>query len=96
MTKTYELMVLVRPDFDVSDTKKATELVKKLVGDERAILKDVTNLGKKQLAYPIQKLTEAVYLVATVHANSLTVGDLQKRAALGGDVVRFLLTVKEG
>ncbi len=89
-------MVLARPDFDGNDTKKATELIKKLVGDERATIKDVTSLGKRQLAYPIQKLTEAVYLVATVEANSLTVGNLQKRAALGGDVVRFLLTVKEG
>jgi len=93
MIRTYELMLVVRPDFPVDDTKKRDELIGKIV--KGATIKDVTVLGKKHLAYPIRKQTEGIYLLIHVKGDSLKIGDIQKEAKFGADVIRFLLTQKE-
>lgn len=91
MTRQYELMVVFHPTVDASDAKKLEEGVKKLVGDS-ATLSDVKLLGKKSLAYPIQKQTEGVYVLATLTAEALHVSDIEKRTKVGAEVLRYLLT----
>jgi len=92
MKRTYELMVIAKSDFPVEDTKKRDELLLKLV--KGAELKEVTVLGKKELAYPIKKQKEGIYIVATLTGSSLKVSDLEAESKLGSDVIRFLLTAK--
>ncbi len=93
MIRAYELMVVVRSDVEGSD-KKHQEIVKKLLGDGVTI-KEVKSLGKKQLAYPIKKQTEAVYLLADVEAEALKLDEINKRSKLDDEILRFLLTLKE-
>lgn len=93
--KRYELLLVAHPDFPGSDTRKVSELVKKTVGEDGVVVKSVSVLGKKTLAYPIKKLTEGIYFVVELEANSIDVAKLQKQANLGNNVIRFLLTVKE-
>ena len=90
MMRQYELMVLLKSDFDGENSKKREEIVKKLLGDS-ATLKEVTSLGKKQLAYPIIKETEAIYLLANVSSEGLKLEDINKRAKLDEQILRFLL-----
>lgn len=89
----YELMVVFAPTVDEKDANKLEESVGKLLGDG-ATVSGVTILGKKFLAYPIQKQTEGVYVLATVAAEALRVSDIEKRTRVGTDVLRYLLTVK--
>ncbi|MBI5620372.1 30S ribosomal protein S6 [Candidatus Gottesmanbacteria bacterium] len=90
--QTYELMLIVRPDVEVSD-KKAEELVAKLVGNVGAVVSGVSVWGKKKLAYPIKKHLEGTYVLATV-TGTVKSGDLEKEIRMGEDIVRFMLTVK--
>ena len=94
MTRQYELMVVFAPTVDEKETKKFEKGVRKLLGDG-ATVSDVKLLGKKSLAYPIQKQTEGVYVLASVSADGLRVGDIEKRAKVGTDVLRYLLTAKQ-
>jgi ribosomal protein S6 len=87
-------MLVVRPDFPVEDTKKRDDLIAKLIKD--ATILDITVLGKKQLAYPIRKQTEGIYILLHIQGDSIKTGTVQKEAKLGTDVIRFLLIQKEG
>ena len=93
MIRTYELMLVTRPDFPVEDTKKRDDLIGKLV--KGATIKDVTVLGKKHLAYPIRKQTDGIYLLIHVQGDSIKTGEVEKEAKLGTDVIRFLLLERE-
>lgn len=93
MIRTYELMLVVRPDFPVDDTKKRDALIEKLVKGAKIL--DVTLLGKKHLAYPIRKQTDGIYILIHLEGNSLKTGDIEKEAKLGTDVIRFLLLERE-
>lgn len=90
---TYELMVLVAPSVDMTGDKAQADLVKKLVG-ESATVKELTSLGKKQLAYAIKKQTEATYLLAILEGTVKSY-EVEKKAKLMDEVLRFLLTIKE-
>jgi len=92
MTK-YELMVLVEPSVDMTSEKSQTDLVKKLIED-KAKLTAVSSLGKKTLAYPINKQTEATYLVATLEG-TLKTGEIEKKSKLMDDVLRLMLIAQE-
>ena len=94
MKRTYELMVIVKSDFPVEDTKKRDELLGKLV--KGATFKEITVLGKKELAYPIKKQNDGIYIVATLEGSSIKTGDLETESKLGTDIIRFQLIVKEG
>lgn len=89
----YELMVVFAPTVDEKDTKKLEESVKKLVGDGASV-SEVTILGKKSLAYSIQKQTQGVYVLATIAVDGLRVSDIEKRMKTGTDVLRYLVTAK--
>jgi ribosomal protein S6 len=90
---TYELMVVVNSAVDLTGDKAQKDLVEKLVG-AGATVTEVTSLGKKTLAYPIKKQTEATYLLATV-TGTVKSADIDKKSKLMDEVLRFLLTVKE-
>ncbi|TAL41282.1 MAG: 30S ribosomal protein S6 [Methylovulum sp.] len=87
MMRQYELMVVFRPDFD---TKQRDEALRKLIGSVKVI--EVTDLGKKRLAYPIAKHEEGIYVLAKLEGEALKVGDIEKQARLVPDVIRYLLT----
>ncbi len=94
MKRTYELMVIVKSDFPVEDTKKRDELLATLV--KGATFKEITLLGKKALAYPIKKQTEGIYIVATLEGSSIRTRDLETEVKLGTDIIRYQLIQKEG
>ncbi len=90
----YELMVIFRPDFDIKDAKKRDEVIFKLLGASVKV-QEVTDMGKKRLAYPIQKHEEGHYVLAMLAADALKVGEIEKQMRLQTDVIRYLLTVQE-
>ncbi len=92
--QTYELMVVLQPNVEETNGKKLGDIVKALISDATVDVRDVASLGKKTLAYPIKKQTEGVYVLGTIEAQSLVVGNIEKRAKLHPDVLRYLLVVK--
>ncbi len=93
MTRSYELMLIVRPEVEVSE-KKAEDMVKKIVEKVGGKLASVTVWGKKALAYPIQKATEGTYLLVSVEGDGIKSSDLEKEMRMGSEVLRFLLIQK--
>ena len=93
MNPSYELMVLVASATDMTSDKKQMELIQKLVGAGVNVT-SVTNLGKKQLAYPIKKHAEATYLLANLEGTPVKMSDIQSKVKIMDEIVRFMLTVK--
>ncbi|MEK7141835.1 MAG: 30S ribosomal protein S6 [Patescibacteria group bacterium] len=90
--QTYELMLIIRPDMEVTE-KKAQELIKKLLVKAGGVVTSVSVWGKRTLAYPIKKMSEGIYVLATIEG-TLKTADLEKEARMGTDFLRFMLTVK--
>lgn len=89
----YELMVVLRPDFPLDKEQEREKVIAKLAG-EGVTVKTTTLLGKKQLAYPIKKHNDGVYVLAALEAPAIIVGDIEKRTRQDTDVLRYLLIAK--
>jgi len=89
MKRTYELMIVAKPDVVLDTDKKQEALVLGLA--KGATIKQLTMIGKKELAYPIKKYTEGQYILAMIEGDSLEVSKLEETIKLGSDVIRYLL-----
>lgn len=82
--------MLVKSAEGVED--KVEKLVKALNGKAGRMVE----MGKKQLAYPIKKLSEAYYLSWTLELESPSVVQLERKLTVDRDVIRHLLVKVQG
>ncbi len=84
----YDLTVLVAKA-DVGE--KIEKLIKALGGTAGRTIE----MGKKQLAYPIKKITEALFFSWVLELDAPLVLQLEKKLTVDRDIIRHLL-VKAG
>ena len=80
----YDLTLLVQK----ADTGEKIEKVIAAVGGKAGRM---IEMGKKQLAYPIKKITEAVFLSWTIELDSPAVIQLGRKLTVDRDIIRHLL-----
>ncbi len=81
----YDLTVLVK---DISGWEEKIEKLVKVLGGK---VGRMTEMGKKQLAYPIAKQTESHFLSWTVELGGDAVVQLGKKLSVDREVLRHLL-----
>lgn len=89
MINNYELIVMIRPDEVEKTIKTVTELFKKLLPTEADIKKE--ELGKKTLAYPVEKVKEANYFLFSISCDGAKILELSQKLKTFEKVLRFLL-----
>lgn len=96
MKRTYELMVVVSPEADLKDEKKQKSLVEQLLKEQKDYtITSIELLDKKNLAYPIQKHTEGLYLLVGIESEGMSVGTIQQQAKTMPEILRFLVIRQE-
>jgi small subunit ribosomal protein S6 len=90
MTQQYELAVLFDPGLEL-DLAKATAKVEKLFADNKAVVANVDNWGKKKLAYPIKKHDSAIYVFYTLDMPGENLRKVETVLNITDEVIRFLL-----
>lgn len=87
----YELAVLFDPRLSDEETAELNDGVKALLSDLGAKLVKEESWGKKRLAYPIQKLTEARYVFLTLEIESGNpIPEVERRLQQNEKVLRYM------
>lgn len=92
--RSYELVLVLKPDITGEESKKLIDSIKSWLGKAEVELKE---LGKKALAYQIKKQREGIYFLLDVSFTDETVipGDLDKKLLEQDSLLRHLLVRKE-
>jgi small subunit ribosomal protein S6 len=93
--KKYDLTLLVRASLKEDGLDGFVEKIEKLVKILGGKMGKFTEMGKKQLAYQIEKVSEAVYLNWVLELPGGNVVELEKKLNNDKDVLRHLLSVTE-
>ena len=89
----YEVTFIVSPELPTEKVEELTAKVVKIIEDLKETVKTVQQLGKKRLAYPINKLREGSYVYMEFSGDSETVNAIESFFKFNDSIIRFL-TIK--
>jgi small subunit ribosomal protein S6 len=91
VTRTYELVFIADPRLEDEDVVALADDYKAMITATGAQITKEESWGRRQLAYPIKKLTEGKYVVLYVEANGVNpFPDVEQRMQQNDKVLRFL------
>lgn len=87
----YELMYIIRPDLEQEAVQAAVEKFQGIIQNGGEITKhDV--MGKRRLAYEINKIRDGVYVLVNFTATPEVVAELERILKISDEVIRYLIT----
>ena len=90
----YESVIIINPEC-TDEAVKALE--KKVTGliNENGKVESVENMGKKKLAYEINKNKEAIYMLFNFEAEPASIAELERNYRITDDILKFIVVKKE-
>ncbi|ANS76441.1 30S ribosomal protein S6 [Paenibacillus yonginensis] len=87
----YEVMYIIRPDVEQEAVQAAVEKFQGIIQNGGEITKhDV--MGKRRLAYEINKFRDGVYVLVNFTATPDVVNELERIMKISDEVIRYLIT----
>ncbi|MEG9436651.1 30S ribosomal protein S6 [Edaphobacter sp. HDX4] len=90
MSRTYEVMYIVRPDVEEADLDKLIEGFEKNVTDGGGEIKSTEKMGRRRLAYTVRKFNDGFYVLMTILADGSLVGEIERRLRVSEQVIKFI------
>ena len=91
----YELVMVVSPEVGDEGFPGTVERVSKFIQEHGGAVKNVDQWGRRRLAYPIRRFTEAFYAVTHFSLEPNEVRSLESNLDLAEDVLRHLVVRQE-
>jgi len=90
----YETIFIVNPEVAEEGIKALIQKFSDIINSDGKVL-EVEEMGKKKLAYDIQKHQEGYYVVIHFEAKPELIKELERVYRITDDVMKFLTTRKE-
>ena len=94
MTK-YEVMFIVKATLDEAKIANITKDVQKLLTDSKAKVIEFKDMGRKKLAYPINKEVSGFYYLITAEASHDAIREFDRKLRINENILRHLILKKE-
>ena len=86
----YEICILVHPD-QSEQVPAMIERYKNLVVEQGGKIERIEDWGRRQLAYPIQKLVKAHYVLMNIECSDATLADIENNFRFTDAILRHLV-----
>jgi len=88
--RVYEFLFIVAPNVEESDIDTLVTQLSDVVTNQGATITKVDRIGRRKLAYPIQKFTEGHYVVFTVEGTGSEIAEVERRMRVTDAVIRYI------
>ena len=88
--RVYEVMFIISPNTEESDVETLITQLSDVVTNQGGNVAKVDRMGRRRLAYPIQKFTEGYYSVFTVEGTGSEIAELERRMRVTDAVIRYI------
>ncbi len=89
----YESVVIVNPNVEENTLKELIERFQTLINTDGKV-EQVNELGKKKLAYEINKNKEGYYVVYDFEANPKLIAELERNYRITDEIIKFIVVKK--
>ena len=90
MSRSYEVMFIVRPDAVEEDVDKLIAGFTTTVTNGGGTVKSIEKMGRRKLAYLVRKFNDGNYVLMTIEANGVVVAELERRLRVSEPVIKFI------
>lgn len=88
--RTYEVMYIVDPETPADRIEKLNEAVGKVIEKEGGTVVRMDDIGRRNLAYPIEKKTEGHYVLFEIDGSGQEIAELERRMRVNDMIIRFV------
>ncbi len=88
--RTYELMYIADPDTGDDVIGRLNEAVAALVQTEGGNVVRTDDIGRRRLAYPINKKTEGYYVLFEIEGSGQEIAELERRMRVNDAILRYM------
>lgn len=86
----YEVMYILRPETEQETVQALVEKFNGIIGNGGEITKQDV-MGKRRLAYEINKIRDGIYVLVHFNATSEVVAELDRVMKITDEVIRYLI-----
>ena len=90
----YESVIIVNPNLEEESVKKLIKKFSDLINTDGKV-ESVDEVGKKKLAYEINKNKEGYYVVFKFEAKSSLIAELERNYRITDEVIKFIVVKEE-
>lgn len=87
----YEVVYIISPEVTDEDVPNTIDKISELVSKSGGNVTEVSQWGRRKLAYPIKRFTEGNYVLAQLELKPSLTKELEANLRLSNDVLRHLL-----
>lgn len=88
--RTYEVMYIAAPETADDDVTKLNESLVQIIEKEGGSVVNTEVMGRRKLAYPINKKTEGHYTLFEVNGSGQEILELERRMRVNDAIIRFV------
>jgi small subunit ribosomal protein S6 len=88
--RAYEILLIVDSETPDDEFKRLTEMLQQIITDQGGTIIKTDNMGRRQLAYPINRKSEGNYLLFEVEGTGREIAELERRMRVNDQIVRYL------
>jgi len=88
--RVYEVLFIVNPNTEEADVEALVTQLSDIATNQGARVAKVDRMGRRRLAYPIQKSNEGIYIVLTIEGTGSEIAELERRMRVSDQVIRYI------
>lgn len=88
----YELIYILQPNVDEAASQDVQERLQQTITSQQGETISIDRWGKRNLAYPIRKFGEGIYILHRFEMDPKGAGELDRLLRFNENVIRYLIT----
>ncbi len=88
--RVYEVMFIAAPETADEDIVKLNDSITTLIETEGGSIVKLEDMGRRKLAYPINKKTDGYYVLFEIEGSGKEISELERRMRVNDTIMRYL------
>lgn len=88
--RVYEVLFIVAPSVEESDVDALVTQMSDVATNQGARIAKIDRMGRRRLAYPINKFKDGHYAVLTVEGTGAEIAEIERRMRVTDTIIRYI------
>jgi small subunit ribosomal protein S6 len=88
--RNYEIMFIVNPNVAEDEIDKINTQIEGIITAGKGTVEKVEKMGKRKLAYPVDKFREGFYVLFTAIADGAIIKEIERRLRVMDPVIKYI------